>query len=169
MLLCACGPAGLLIIDVSNPSAPVLAGTYKDGANFIRGVDASGSNAFVASSLKEGSSRLQILDLTTPSHPTLVASLDTPGVAQDVSVAGSLAYVTVGPAGMIIVDVSNPGAPYVCDSYRPYAHGQLIIHFAKVAASDSFVFVDNRDGPKAGLHILRYSPRQEMKGSHTCT
>ena len=163
LVLCACGPAGLLIVDASDPSVPILASTYKDADNFIRGVDIRGTTAFVASSLKEGDSHLQILDLTSPAKPVVLASLETSGEAQDVSVSGSLAYVTLGGAGMLIVDVSNPASPHVCESYRPYAQGRLEIYFTKVDAQDSLVLVDNRSGPTQGLHILRYPPGKGMR------
>lgn len=158
LALCACGPAGLVVVDASDPSAPVVTCTYKDGENFVRGVDVAGTTAFIASSLKEGRSYLRILDLTTPSSPVVLASLETPGVAQDVSVSGSLAYVTLGGGGLIVVDVSNPASPQIRAHYRPYAQGRLEIYFTKVDAQGSLVLVDNRDGPTQGLHILRYPP-----------
>lgn len=154
-VFCACGPAGLLVLDVSNPVAPTVVGTYKDGGNHLRAVDTHGSTAFIASSFQEGNSRLQIVNLDNPAKPVVLASLDTPGIAQDISIAGSLAFVTLGDAGLLIVDVSRPELPSVLDHYRPYASGQLTIRFTKVAASTSFAFVMNDAGAKPGLHILR--------------
>jgi len=166
LVLCACGPAGLVIVDASAPSSPVLACTYEDGDNFVRGADVVGSTAFVTSSLKEGSSCLRILDLTTPSKPVVLASLETPGTAQDVSVSGLLAYVTLGGAGMLIVDISDPSSPRVCESYRPYAQGRLEIYFSTVNARGSLVLVDNRRGPTEGLHLLKYSLAQDQSTGH---
>ena len=65
------------------PAADKEAASYrpaadKDGVNFIRGVDATGSTAFLASSDNKGSSHLQIVDISVPSSPALLASLVTP-------------------------------------------------------------------------------------------
>lgn len=154
-VLCACGPAGLLVLDVSNPAAPALVGVYKDGENHLRAVDAMGSTAFIASSLQEGSCRLQVVNLDNPANPTVLASLDTPGVAQDISIAGSVAFVTLGDAGLMTVDFSRPESPSVREHYRPYTAGQWTLHFSKVAASEPFVFIMNDTGAKPGLQVLR--------------
>jgi hypothetical protein len=56
---------------------------------------------------------LRILDLSDPSTPVEVGSLDTPIGAQDVEVVGGLAYITDRDiaGSMRIIDVSNPTAP----------------------------------------------------------
>ncbi len=163
LLLCACGQAGLLIVDVSNPRAPVRVGIHRDADRFIRGVDLKGPIAYLASSGNGRKSFLQTLDLRTPSNPALLASLELPGEALDVSVAASHAFVCLGPDGMAIVDVSDPRAPRITDSYRPYAHGHLQINFDKVAVSEPFMFVNNRTGAKPGLEILRYEPLRNSR------
>lgn len=165
-VLCACGQAGLMVLDVSNPSVPVLAGTYKTGSYCVCAVDTSGSRAFLTLGSPKGHSQFQIIDLCSPSRPALIASLPMAGIAQDVSIAGSLAYVTLGSAGMIIVDVSNPSSPEVRESYRPYAHGQFRIHFSKVVAHDSLVYLSNGEGARQGLHVLKYSLAQDQSTGH---
>ena len=102
----AAGSAGLQIVNVSNPSAPVIVGAIDTpgNANDVRVV---GNIAYVA----DGFSGLQIIDVTNPQAPAIIGALDTPGEANDVFVASSIAYVADGVAGVQIVSVANPRAP----------------------------------------------------------
>ncbi len=67
------------------------------------GVFVSGSYAYVA----DGTSGLQIIDVSNPVSPALAGSYDTPGYAHGVSVSGSYAYVADGGSGLGIIDVSG--------------------------------------------------------------
>ena len=102
---------GLRIVDVSDPSAPVLAGACESGGS-LRGLDVAGSLAYAAA----GSEGLHIFDVSNPSNPMLIGTYPTPGRACDVQVAGTLAYVAVGWDGMLILDVSTPSSPAFVDS-----------------------------------------------------
>ena len=66
-----------------------------------------GGLAYVA----DGSSGLQIVDISNPAAPFIRGAVDTPGDASDVIVAGALAYIADGTSGLQIIDVSNPAAP----------------------------------------------------------
>jgi len=67
----------------------------------------AGIYAYVAA----GGSGLRIVNVSTPTTPSEVGALDTPGNAQDVAVAGSYAYVADGNS-LRILNVSNPVAPF---------------------------------------------------------
>ena len=45
--------------------------------------------------------------------PTIIGSVDTPGLAFDVTVAGSHAYIADSRSGVQVIDISNPSAPLV--------------------------------------------------------
>ena len=66
--------------------------------------------------LADGHAGVLVLDASDPSRPTLVASLETPGVAHDATVAGNRLLVADGPAGLTVVDISDPTAPRVVDA-----------------------------------------------------
>ncbi|MCH8333524.1 hypothetical protein IIC65_06275 [Candidatus Sumerlaeota bacterium] len=72
----------------------------------------------------------------------------TPGLARDVAVSGSLAYVTDELSGLQIIDVSDPSAPVLVGSYD--TPGIAL----RVAVSGSLAFVADYKG---GLQILRYT------------
>ncbi len=73
----------------------------------VEDIVVSGDLAYVAAA----EAGLVILDVTDPTAPVVVGSVDTPGWAFGVDVVGGLAYVGDGPAGFRIVDVSDPAAP----------------------------------------------------------
>jgi hypothetical protein len=87
------------------------------------GVVVSGSYAYVA----DGSSGLQVVDVTDPQAPVIVGSVDTPGYAQGVAVSGSAAYVADGESGLHIlptqcdvasIDDAGTGTPSLSRTFR---------------------------------------------------
>ncbi|MBI5376314.1 MAG: beta-propeller domain-containing protein [Candidatus Schekmanbacteria bacterium] len=103
---------GLIVFNVSNPSAPTKVGTY--------GTQDRAISVFVSSNtlyLLGSSSGLMIFDVSDPSSPVLLGSYDTPGSAQGVYVLGTKAYIADGSSGLQIIDVSNPSSPLLLGTY----------------------------------------------------
>lgn len=115
--------SGLRFLDVANPWAPAAL-WHGETPDFAWGVAVSGRTAFVAL----GRSGLQVLDVSNPSAPTVLGLWGMPvhgSFARDVVVSGTIAYVPThypvlseppmpppsGAKGLLILDVSNPGAP----------------------------------------------------------
>jgi hypothetical protein len=96
---------GLQIVDVSDPAAPALLGSY-DTPGDARGVQVVNSTAYVADD-DEG---LQIVDVSDPAAPALLGAYDTPGDARGVQVVDDLVYVADLSGGLQILRVSR-GAP----------------------------------------------------------
>jgi hypothetical protein len=77
-----------------------------------------GEHAYVAAS----ASGLQVIDITSPTSPEIVGSVDTPGGAKGVAVAGTHAYVADGPippelrSRLQVIDISDPTAPQIVGS-----------------------------------------------------
>ncbi|GAG91365.1 unnamed protein product, partial [marine sediment metagenome] len=78
-----------------------------DTVGFSLGLSVVSGIAYVL----DHNSGLQIIDVSTPSAPTLLVTLDTPGYTRGVSVVSGVAYVTDHTAGLQIIDVSTPSAP----------------------------------------------------------
>ncbi len=100
--------SGLQIIDVSDPTDPVI----------VEGVDTIGSSyeIFVVGSyayVADTFSGLQIADVSDPTSPVIVGGVDTIGNAYDVYVEGSYAYVAAGISGLQVVDISDPTDPVI--------------------------------------------------------
>jgi len=99
---------GLQVVDVSDPALPVTIGTL---GIFGTGVATTGQYAYVRVPVagNPGHTDLAVVDLRTPSSPTLASQVFVAG-GDRVEVAGTYAYVTTGSA-LAIYDVANPAAP----------------------------------------------------------
>ena len=76
---------GLVIVDVSNPAAPTLKGSY-DTTGYSYGVAVEGNYAYVA----DGDNGLLIVDVSNPAAPTLKGSYDTAGYSYGSGGGGKL-------------------------------------------------------------------------------
>lgn len=104
--------SGLHIVDISDPSAPVLTGSYMT-AGVTNDVDLSGNYAFLADSLRG----LLIIDISDPANPDSVGRYATAGPAWALDIDNNLAYIACGMAGLEIVDISNPASPSLLTSF----------------------------------------------------
>jgi hypothetical protein len=97
----------LVVLDVSDPSAPREIGSTTPFPQFVEGVSVSGGQAYVAT----GMTGLHVVDISDPTSPVEVGFYDTPGYAEGVVVTGHYAYVADGHYGLRIVNVSDPTHP----------------------------------------------------------
>ncbi len=74
--------SSLDIVDISDPSAPILVGRY-DSYGYAHDVAISGNYAFVASEYDD----FRILDISDPEAPTVAGRYDT-GDSRGVAVSG---------------------------------------------------------------------------------
>ena len=104
--------ASFVDVNVSNPDVPVQGGALSLQNN-PKNIAVSGNYAYVAS--QNNSQELQIIDLTSPTSPTLKSSFDAPGngTGNGVAVVGTTAYIVRdnGTEELHIFNVSNPGTP----------------------------------------------------------
>ena len=90
---------------------------------------------------------LQLFDVSTPRAPVKLPPFKTPGNAQRIALAESIAYVADGPEGLQVVDLANPSAPRIVASFKTSAPAR------EVAVADSVVFVGLASGE---VTILRH-------------
>ncbi len=103
---------GLLIIDVSTPTAPVLVGSY-DTPGHAFDVVVEGTTAYVG----DGPLGLQIIDISDPAVPTLLGSYTIAvGSVRNLCLVGSTAYLAARTGGVLMVDVSDPTTPVLVGS-----------------------------------------------------
>jgi exo-beta-1,3-glucanase (GH17 family)/putative ubiquitin-RnfH superfamily antitoxin RatB of RatAB toxin-antitoxin module len=129
---------GLVILDISNPTAPILVGRYDTTAH-TKDVFVSGKYAYVADNING----LVILDVSNPTAPT-VASKSAAGYADGLCVSGNYAYITAEYAGLIIYDISNPSSPKFVTNYV-YLTGANVWP-SKVTISGNYAYVVNSKG-----------------------
>jgi hypothetical protein len=117
--------AGLQIVDVSHPAHPTVVGGVAIPSFPVYHVAVSGSYAYVTgwTEIRQPFpnpeiqvSGLRIINISNPSAPFLVGSLDTQTRMEGLSVSQNLAYVADNLSGFEVVDVSNPASPFITGS-----------------------------------------------------
>jgi Tfp pilus assembly protein PilV len=112
---------GLSVIDISNPAAPTLLGTFNP-ALIINSVYVSGNYAYLASS--SNTAEFTVVDVSNPAAPTQVGAINLNGTADGLSiyVSGTYAYLgqalsaTNGNNEFYVIDVSTPTSPTISGS-----------------------------------------------------
>jgi hypothetical protein len=127
----AAGGSGLQIADVSNPAGPVRLGSLAIPGT-VEGVDVTGTLAVIAA----GS--VWTADITNASAPKILGSVGTPGYARKVAVKGTAAFIADYPAGMQVVDFSNPSAPAIVATTADALGGKLQDVTLATIAGDTF-------------------------------
>jgi hypothetical protein len=97
------GEAGLAVIDVSIPAAPLHVGSYNTSKDANR-VAVSGGYAYVA----DREAGLQVIDVSDPTNCVAVGGYDTSGSAAGVAISGNYAYIADYSDGLQVIDVSDP-------------------------------------------------------------
>jgi len=105
-LYAASGNLGLQIVDVSDPAAPVLLGTWTEDLPVI-GVASIGNTAYAC---VDGEDHLYVVDASDPAGPVTRGSVQVWGI-YDVAAHGQHAYLACYTNGLHVVDVSDPDNP----------------------------------------------------------
>ncbi len=122
---------GLEILDVSDPNALSLIGTYLRNDEEIRSVDFVGEVGLVSVT----DFGLRVVDFSDPANPIEIAEHQMIGSPGIVRASGSLAFVGVDSTGLEIIDVSDPGSP------RTLSRISLRGRLRDVVVRDGFAYV----------------------------
>ena len=137
------GEQGLLVLDVTDPSLPILAGAaaLTDDAYELA---VAGQIVFVAD--YEGG--LQVVDCHDPAAPEVIASWSREGLrAVALTVVGSRLYLCDLFGGLIILDVAEPRLPQLLGSVS------LAEQSLDVAVVGDFAYVANLDGGLKAIYV----------------
>jgi len=105
----------IFIVDVSDKTAPTLAGSYSAvSVRGAAGVAVSGDYAYVT----DGGGIL-IVDVSNKSAPMLAGRCDTAGTAHDAAVSGDYAYVADGPNGLVVMRTGTDTTPPILTITSP--------------------------------------------------
>lgn len=107
------GDAGLLLIDVTDRTAPWVAGAY-DTAGNARQVRVAGTSAYV-----QEDTVLRIIDVSSVAAPIEIGSYQTPKdlIPDLVGAAGNYIYYISG-FSLYVLDISNPATPVQISSFN---------------------------------------------------
>lgn len=144
------GPAGLRIMDVSDPANPVEVGFYDTPEIGAASVVVVGDYAYTTDGGK-----LRIIDVSDPANPFEVGSCDTPQWAMNVAVQEPYAYVADNLGGLRIINISDPTSPYevgFSDAVAPF----------NVAVAGDYAFVADGDHGLCIINVLNPSDPVEI-------
>ncbi|NQU04865.1 MAG: choice-of-anchor D domain-containing protein, partial [Calditrichaeota bacterium] len=99
---------GLLVLDISNPEAPEITGTYHVEELNAISVFVEGDLGFITT----GDDGFAILDVSLVDSIQFVSSYDTEGYARDLIVNDGYAFVADGEAGLRVIDLYDPERPF---------------------------------------------------------
>ena len=102
-----------VVVDVGDPKNPQKVGSLPSGSGQAFDVAIDGNYAY----LLDGATGLRVIDISDPTHPSVVADLGNTGYVNGVAVQGKYAYVAEKYAGLQILDVSDPSHPASVASY----------------------------------------------------
>jgi len=110
---------GLVIVDISDPSAPtLLSRLYTEG--IPNGLQVAGNYAYIAGGGGPNTlgCYLTVVDVSDPSAPEIVANLEPgPYSTADLTVVGDYVYLAANGSGLWIVGVSDPTDPQLIGVY----------------------------------------------------
>jgi len=104
--------SGLTVIEVADPTAPVVMGMVDTPGRLLYDVAIEGTVAYLASG-GSGALGLQMVDVIDPTTPILVGSVLLPGSARGVAVHDDHAYVVASKIGLAVVDVTDPYSGFI--------------------------------------------------------
>ena len=138
--------AGLRIIDIFDPQAPVELGAWTEGC--VRSVAVSGSYAYVC---VDTGTNLTVLDISDPQAPVETGSCEiVGGSVSDIAISGSHAYVAAADAGMQVIDIGDPANPTPVASVAGWGGGITVSgSYAYFADSDTGLRVIDISNPTA--------------------
>ncbi|MEM1057468.1 MAG: FlgD immunoglobulin-like domain containing protein [Bacteroidota bacterium] len=107
---------GLFVIDVSDPALPTRRGKLTGVGGTA--ITIRGEMAYIGTfEAVEGPQRsLRVVSLENPDAPTVLGTVEVPGVTTDLMLSGSHAYLAMGLDGLAVVDVSTPSVPSVAST-----------------------------------------------------
>jgi len=136
--------AGLTVLNVSNPAAPVAAGTCTT-TSYAKNVVVQGNYAYVAN----GPYGMKIVNISNPASPNEVSSyVESLKSTYFLAVSGNYAYLSNYPYSFRTVNISNPNSPVqsgVC-TMPGYMYG--------IAVSGNYAYVADHN---SGLQIVNIS------------
>lgn len=113
---------GFRVLDLSDPAHPRQLAELPDVGQPALRVEGDRGYAFLAA----GPDGLLIIDVSVPTEPALVASLDTAGHTWDLALAGTVAYLADDVAGIVAVDVADPLNPFKIGQLDTPGHARAV-------------------------------------------
>ena len=135
---------GLYIVDITNPSAPILTNRFQGITSYPQDVKVKDGIVYIG----DGNGGVEVVNAIDPMNPSVIGYVDLIDGSTGIKVDGDYAYVSeyiLG--GLQIVDISDPSSPTLAGWYLPTGV------FALGAESfNGFVYISDGLG---GIQIYR--------------
>lgn len=153
-LYCACAwsltgttGGGVVIVNVSNPVAPVVSGQYTHALlKGCEGIAVSGNYAYAVAGY--GSNSFFVIDISNPSAPSHVAHIQDftyLNGPHEVIIIGNYAYVSaIYYDGVTVVDISNPASPTIV----AYVADTGLLGCSRLTSKNGYLYVTGYDSGK---------------------
>ena len=149
----ACGGSKMWLINVQNPTIPSLVASVQVAPTICEGIATSGTYAYVAA----GDAGFRIYDISTPSHPVFVTSIDSLEYCESVVISGQYAYIAAASRSHI-VDITNPASPIYVGRIAGYGGYHQYINvrsgYAYVCNYDAGLQVVNVTNPASPVNVM---------------
>ena len=167
LALVAADVGGLQIVDISQPSDPVL--TWRWTRELVQAVDVIGRNdiALVLTQSYDADSMricaLHILDISDPRTPMVLGSYGNRGEASAIAVgAGRFVYMARRGSRVRVIDIADPANPNgVAEVRTPYTTEQSMIDTTRRAQS-------TRSGCTPSSRSIEVRPKRAIIGAGRC-
>lgn len=143
---------GFKIFDIYNPAELIVVGEI-NSLNGGKGcIDSSSHYAYAANA----NGGFHVLDISNPTAPAWIQTVDTPGVCTNLTISGNHLFVADGKAGLHVYNISNPATPsYVC--------GYLTTGFATdVNVKENYVYLVEGTSGKFTVLQITNKPNQTL-------
>lgn len=142
------GSAGLLMYDISNPTAAKFLGHYKDG-DYIEHIIVKGKNAFVTGD----DYGLRIIDVSSPKNPKFIMDYSEVEYLSDIEMQDDYIFGLEMWTGLHVIDIRNPKNPNLVDTYSIYENDAN-----EIRIKDNFLYLVGLDS----IEILDISNPQHI-------
>ena len=121
IVMLAVGEQGMLILDITNTSQMMVLNNYTDGN--IQGISVENGIGYL-NNLDHG---LDLINMTNPSSPSFIGSIDVPGKPYAIDIQNSYAYIASGNQGLHIVNITDPYSLTLSGSFNTTGNATDII------------------------------------------
>ena len=148
------GGSKMWLINVQNPTTPSLVASVEVApGTTCEGIATSGTYAYIAA----GDAGFRIYDISTPSNPSFVTSIDSLEYCESVVISGQYAYVAAGSRSFII-DISNPSAPVYVGRMTGYGGYHQYVNvrsgYAYICNYDAGMQIVNVTNPASPVNVM---------------
>lgn len=111
---------GLQVVDVSDPAAPEVVGSWwrADTVSWAYSVGLRNGYAYLG-----GFDNMIVLDVSDPTAPAYVKDVGGTFWAREMAIDGSTLYIAGSSAGMVIYDLGDPTTPALVTGFNPTGYG----------------------------------------------